>query len=113
MYRGAQARYSPRMRKIMLAAALSFATLAGCQKSDGDTKGAKKAEDIPSMTVDEVDKGIAAKQLQAVDCNHDEVRKKLGVVPGAILVAESDSYPASVLPADKTAKLVFYCADPG
>ena len=101
------------MRKIMLAAALSFATLAGCSNSEGDSKGAKKAEEIPSMTVDEVDKGIAAKQVQAVDCNHDALRKKLGVVPGAILVAESDGYPASLLPADKTTKLVFYCADPG
>jgi len=96
----------------MLAAALSFATLAGCSNSEGDSKATKK-EELPSMTVDEVDRGIAAKQVQAVDCNHDALRKKLGVVPGAILVADSDDYPASLLPADKTAKLVFYCADPG
>jgi len=95
----------------MLAAALSFATLAGCSTSEGDT--AKKKDEIPSMTVDEVDKGIAAKQLQAVDCNHDELRKKLGVVPGAILVDDTHDYPPKLLPADKTAKLVFYCADPG
>jgi hypothetical protein len=101
------------MRKLMLAAALSFATLAGCSTSEGDTKTAKKGDELPSMTVDEVDKGIAAKELQAVDCNHDALRKKLGVVPGAILVAESDGYPQSALPADKAAKLVFYCADPG
>lgn len=97
----------------MLAAALSLATLAGCSSSEGDTKATKKKEEIPSMTVDEVDKGIAAKQLQAVDCNHDEMRKKLGVVPGAILVSDTSNYEASLLPADKTAKLVFYCADPG
>jgi len=65
------------------------------------------------MTVDEVERGLAAKQVQAVDCNGDKLRKQLGVVPGAILVAESDTYPASALPADKTTKLVFYCADPG
>jgi hypothetical protein len=101
------------MRKLMLAAALSFATLAGCSTSEGDNGTAKKKDEIPSMTVDEVDKGIAAKQLQAVDCNHDDLRKKLGVVPGAILVADTHDYAASLLPADKTAKLVFYCADPG
>ncbi len=102
------------MRKFMLAAALSLATLAGCSNaSEGDSKASKKKEEIPSMTVDEVDKGIAAKQLQAVDCNMDEMRKKLGVVPGAILVDDTHAYPASLLPTDKGAKLVFYCADPG
>ena len=36
----------------------------------------------------------------------------MGVVPGAILVSP-DSFAATDLPADKSAKLVFYCADPG
>jgi hypothetical protein len=102
------------MRKLLLAFSLA-ASVAGCSKSDTAEAGPNetKKEEIPAMTVDQVDREVAAKQVQAVDCNHDQLRKKMGVVPGAILVDGSDSYAASVLPADKAAKLVFYCADPG
>jgi hypothetical protein len=102
------------MRTLLLAAALSMSALAGCaSKSDGDSAGTKAEANFPNMTVDEVDKAVAAKEVQAVDCNHDKLRQKLGVVPGAILISDAESYPASELPADKGAKLVFYCADPG
>jgi len=37
----------------------------------------------------------------------------MGVVPGAILVTDDESFAATELPPDKTTKLVFYCADPG
>jgi ABC-type Fe3+-citrate transport system substrate-binding protein len=102
------------MRKILLALSLA-ASIAGCSKSDTAQAGPSesKKDEVPAMTVDEVDREVAAKQVQAVDCNHDQLRKKLGVVPGAILVSSSSDYPASILPADKAAKLVFYCADPG
>jgi hypothetical protein len=110
------------MRLALLAAVLSLAA-AGCSKSrpaPGATaapaaaaaKPAAKAE-IPSLTVDEVDHELAAKQITAVDCNDNLLRKKTGVIPGAILLADIESYDASVLPADKGAKLVFYCHDPG
>jgi hypothetical protein len=101
------------MRNLLVVAALSLASLAACSKSDGDSSGAKAEANLPSMTVDEVDKAITAKEATAVDCNHDKLRQKLGVVPGAILVTSSDAYEAKELPADKTTKLVFYCADPG
>ena len=73
-----------------------------------------KAEDkLAAMTLDEVERALAANQVTAVDCNGDATRKKLGVVPGAILITDDESYAASELPADKATKLVFYCADPG
>ena len=105
------------MRKYLLAAALAVASMGGCTK-DKDKAGSGAAtesatDNLPAMTVDEVDKAVAAKQAQAVDCNGDRTRKKLGVVPGAILISDEESYAASELPADKTTKLVFYCADPG
>ena len=102
------------MRKILLALSLA-ASVAGCSKSDTANAGPSetKKDEVPAMTVDQVDHEVAAKQVQAVDCNMDQLRKKLGVVPGAILVADTHEYPASLLPADKGAKLVFYCADPG
>nr|HEX4316094.1 hypothetical protein [Kofleriaceae bacterium] len=108
------------MRKLLLVTALALVSAGGCSKTDtaeATPSGAKpdkpaKAE-LPTMTVDEVDQQVAAKQVTAVDCNGDMLRKKVGVVPGAILVSSPDDYAASALPADKTAKLVFYCADPG
>jgi hypothetical protein len=95
-----------------LALALALAATAGCSKADPPHPAAAK-EELPAMTVDEVERGLATKELQTVDCNMDETRHELGVIPGAIIVDSTDSYPASVLPADKTAKLVFYCQDPG
>jgi rhodanese-related sulfurtransferase len=106
------------MRKTLLAAALAIATMAGCQKSDNPESATASAnapaeDNIPSMTVDEVDHALAAKAVQVVDCNHEKLRKRKGVVPGAILISDNESYAASELPADKATKLVFYCADPG
>jgi hypothetical protein len=100
------------MRTLLFGFALACASLTGCAKDK--TESAAKAEDTtPSMTVDEVDKALAAKQIVAVDCNGDRTRKKMGILPGAIVVSDEESFAASELPADKTTKLVFYCADPG
>ena len=113
------------MRHILLAAALAVAAVAGCSKSDPTStasaapkpaaKPAPKADSqkIPSMTIDQVDQALAAKQITPVDCNSDMSRKRTGVVPGAILLTDDVNYAASELPADKTTKLVFYCANPG
>ena len=100
------------MRTLLFATALSLAAIAGCSKTDS-AGAADKAKDVPSMTVDEVDQAIAAKQAVAVDCNTDKTRKRNGVVPGAILISDDESFAASELPADKSTKLVFYCANPG
>ena len=104
------------MRKILVAAALSLAAVSGCSKSDkapAPTAGDPAEANLPSMTVDEVDRGVVAKELVPVDCNGTATRKRAGVVPGAILVTDNESFAASELPADKTTKLVFYCANPG
>jgi len=104
------------MRNFLLAVALSITAVAGCAKPDKAVSppAPDKAEDkLPSMTIDEVDRALAANEAKAVDCNGEATRKKMGVVPSAILVTDDESYAASELPADKTTKLVFYCADPG
>ncbi len=100
------------MRKILLAAALSFGALGGCSKSEAD-KGAAADVKIPSATVDDLDHWLAAKEAQAVDCNGDNTRKRAGVIPGAILVSDEEKFTASELPGDKQTKLVFYCGGPG
>jgi hypothetical protein len=100
------------MRTLLLGIALSLAAVTGCNNDKAAAADKAKA-DFPAMTMDEVQKGIEAKQLTAVDCNGDRTRKKLGVLPGAIAVSDEESFAASELPADKTTKLVFYCANPG
>jgi hypothetical protein len=109
-------RYPSAMRTLMFGIALSLAAVSGCNSdkaAPGDKAADKAKDEFPAMTMDEVQKGIDAKQLTAVDCNGDRTRKKLGVLPGAIVVSDEESFAASELPADKTTKLVFYCANPG
>jgi hypothetical protein len=101
-----------RMWKLMILAALATAATA-CAKDKSDAPAATAADQLPTLTIDEVDRMLAAKEAQAIDCNGERTRKKSGVLPGAILISDEELYPASELPADKTTKLVFYCADPG
>jgi hypothetical protein len=76
---------------------------------EGDTRPRRRRTN-PSTTVDEVERGIAAKQPQAVDRNHDQLRKKLGVAPGAIL-SPSPTATASAPRQDREARVLR--ADPG
>lgn len=101
------------MRTILLAAVLAATSVSGCSKKDDAATGATTGEQFSTMTLDEVEQAITANQATAVDCNGDRTRKKLGVVPGAVLVTDDEAYAASELPADKTRKLIFYCTDPG
>ena len=108
----------PAMRTLLFAAALALAAGSGCSKADtaqaGGSADKKQAEaNVPAMTVDQVDQELAAGKVRAVDCNPDNTRKRMGVVPGAILITDDESFAASELPADKTTKLVFYCMNPG
>ena len=50
--------------------------------------------------------------LAIFDVNQAEVRKKDGIIPGAKLLSSSSRFSvAKELPAEKDAKLVFYCAN--
>ena len=100
------------MRTLLFGLALSLAAATGCN-SDKTASADKAKEEIPALSMDEVQKGIEAKTLTAVDCNGDRTRKKMGTLPGAILVTDEEQFAATELPADKGAKLVFYCMDPG
>jgi hypothetical protein len=99
------------MRKLLLGAALACAAITGCAKDKADSAATTAADEFPAMTPDELERALTAKEAQAIDCNGDRTRKKHGVVPGAILISDEESYPASELPADKAMKLVFYCSD--
>jgi rhodanese-related sulfurtransferase len=98
------------MRTLLFTAVLSLSVLA-CSKSDKAEHHAKLSDSVPALTVDELDAKLASGDCQAVDANGDATRKKLGVIPGAVLLTDSDTFSTSELPADKSKTLVFYCAN--
>jgi rhodanese-related sulfurtransferase len=99
------------MRTLLLAAVLALGTGA-CSKADKTDKAAAtdKAK-LPTITVDEVDQKLASGECVPVDANGDGTRKKMGTLPGAVLLTDSETFNVSELPADKSKTLVFYCAN--
>lgn len=100
------------MRTILLVAVIAFGAGAGCAKSE-TSQTAEKTEKVklPTITIDEVDQKLASGDCVPVDANGTVTRKKMGVVPGAVLLTDSDTFQVSELPADKAKTLVFYCAN--
>lgn len=103
--------YAPPMRTILLASVLALSAASGCQRDKASSD--EQAGHFREMSLDDVEKGIAAKELTPIDCNGDKLRKKHGVLPGAVLVDDEETFLPSELPADKTRPLVFYCSGPG
>lgn len=68
---------------------------------------AAEAEPFSMMTPAELSAALGAKDAKVFDANSASVFGK-GHVPGAVLV-DYDGYPASVLPADKATRVIFYC----
>ena len=51
-------------------------------------------------------------KLTVLDANNEKTRKQSGSIPGAKLLSSDDKFDVQKeLPADKTSKLVFYCAN--
>lgn len=95
------------MRTILLAAVLALGASSACSKSSDKT--AEKASSVPLVSVDEMDQKLAQGDCVPVDANGTGTRKKMGVVPGAVLLSDSEAFALSELPADKAKELVFYC----
>ena len=57
------------MRTILLGAVLALATVGGCSNDKSSSAAAEKADDVPTVTLDETDKLLAAltKSMQAAD----------------------------------------------
>jgi rhodanese-related sulfurtransferase len=64
---------------------------------------------VSPVSVDELDHLLANHQCVAVDANGDSTRRRMGVIPGAVLLRDLDAIDQ--LPADKATGLVFYCAN--
>ncbi len=104
------------MRAVLAAAAVICA--AACDGSDRPpppgavAKVAIAEVAIAEVTIDELDRQLVAGAWVAVDANGTGTRTKLGVIPGAILLSDSEAFLANELPTDKSRPLVFYCANP-
>ena len=100
------------MKRILfsLAVASSLLVPAAAFACDGESHQASLNEPAKA-TVADVATWTKAKQAIPVDANGQETRSKQGVIPGAVLLTSSSQYAVSELPADKSSKLVFYCAN--
>lgn len=95
------------MRTVLLAAVLALGAGAACSKSAEKT--AAQASKVPLVSIDELDQKLAKGGCVPVDANGTGTRKKMGIVPGAVLLSDSEAFSLSELPADKAKELVFYC----
>jgi rhodanese-related sulfurtransferase len=86
---------------------LLFAVVAvtACTRADTSVNA------VAMVTVDQLDRSLARHQIQPVDANGEITRKRMGIIPGALLLSDSDSFDLTELPADKARPLVFYCAN--
>ena len=98
------------MRTLLVVSLLALAASAGCsRRPETDATTDHAPAKVATVSVDELGQMLARNECQAVDANGPETRKKLGVIPGAVLLTDADSLDA--LPAEKTKHLVFYCTN--
>ncbi|MBA3396328.1 MAG: rhodanese-like domain-containing protein [Deltaproteobacteria bacterium] len=98
------------MRTLVFTTLLA-ASLAGCAKEAKTGTETEASSQVPTVSIDQLDQLLAKQTGQAVDANGEGTRKKLGIIPGAVLLTDSETFLPSELPADKQKPLVFYCAN--
>jgi rhodanese-related sulfurtransferase len=64
---------------------------------------------VKDIAVAEAAAQFAAGSATPVDANTDDYRDAVGWVPGAVRLTDSNAYPLTELPQDKSRPLVFYC----
>jgi len=95
---------------VLCAAASAFAfdigALLNNKPKEPDKFAVIRADQLASLMAD------ANSHVNIYDANGWGLRSTAGVIPGAHLLTSDDKYDvAKELPANKSAKLVFYCAD--
>jgi rhodanese-related sulfurtransferase len=96
------------MRAALAIGILAIALVPATVHSE--TKPANDAR--RTVTVGELSALRTAGKAVIVDANSAETRQKYGVIPGAVLLTHYADYDATrELPSDRSAKLVFYCAN--
>lgn len=98
------------MRSLLFCTVLAVAVTTGCAKKNTDA-AASAERAVATVSIDQLDTQLAKHECIPVDANGQQTRKKLGVIPGAVLLTDSETFTASELPTDKAKALVFYCAN--
>ncbi len=88
-----------------------LAALAATSALAGACAARRSAEPFTLVTIDDVAGMLGDPRVAIVDANPSEIFRA-GHVPGARWYRAGPTL-ASVLPADRTTRLVFYCASPG
>jgi rhodanese-related sulfurtransferase len=105
--------YGPAMRTLMLTILIACAALPACSHGSSDASATPPDPDKPikltAVTVDELARLLADQAARPVDANSDDTRRRMGIIPGAVLLRDADLLDK--LPADKAAGLVFYCTN--
>jgi rhodanese-related sulfurtransferase len=88
---------------------LALAVLAMSCKNSATSEPTEQR--ISEVTVDELAGQLASGGCTPVDANGAPTRKKMGTIPGAVLLSDYETFSLSELPSDKRKGLVFYCAN--
>ena len=99
------------MKRIVSTLALALAVIAPTAALACDGHEQQASVEPKKATIAEVASWTKDKKAVPVDANGKETRTSQGVIPGAVLLTSSSQYAVSELPADKSSKLVFYCAN--
>ena len=99
------------MKKYFMLTLLAFALPV--MAADKPSHKAAGANNFKTIQVAELEKMISAEKNKTFiyDANNNETRKKEGVIPAAKALPKVSDYDTALLPADKKANLVFYCAN--
>ncbi len=104
------------MNQLLLAVLISSSFVSVSFAADKKAAAAqtKKNEGFTLIHAADLKKAMENREepVTIFDANNDKTRKEEGVIPGATPLKSVTQYEAKgTLPADKNAKLVFYCAN--
>jgi rhodanese-related sulfurtransferase len=99
------------LARSLLGLGLVLCAAVGCsRRADApEQRPAATVAPVSPVSVDELDHLLASHQCVAVDANGDSTRRRMGVIPGAVLLRDTGA--VDQLPTDKATGLVFYCAN--
>jgi rhodanese-related sulfurtransferase len=98
---------------VLTFSVVAVSSMVSCKKDAATDRSAadvkQSAVAFASITVDDLETMVASKAGLAVDANSQDTRKRMGIVPGALLLTDAQNFQVSELPSDKQQTLVFYC----
>lgn len=100
------------LARSLLGLSAALCAAGGCsRRADAPEQrpAATAVSHVSQVSVDELDHLLASHQCMAVDANGDTTRRRMGVIPGAVLLRDPDA--VDQLPADRATGLVFYCTN--